>query len=471
MTQKPKILLILPNLPSIRNVFISDFLKELKKYFQISIACSLAENLHIKQACKDQEIDLYPLGEVLNNQEKSFWFYRLNFLLNWMGRKKLASSAQVETLLANEQREKQDSPLLYRVRLLLWHLFFRNSRIFNLLKNYVQGFFNKKYAIHLMENVRPDRIVVFDIFAPQHQHFLPVISESDIPSTGQIRSWDNLSAKGYLHYRFDTYLVWNKYMEEELINYYNISRDKIGIVGGLNFDLLCNLSRVYAKQEFRYKKEIEGKRLISFMLSYPDLKPTYLDYVGILTEEIENGNLPPDIVILVRVQPGKRSEGIEEKLRPFGDKIIIDKRENELFTSSFDEWEKDQLHYAKVLINSSVVVNFTSTTTIDAALFDRPNVTIGFDEGPVKNYYYSMQRFLDRTHNRWVRDYAGNRIAKSRGELIDMINFYLENPEEDFEGRKNIVKHLCYDLGGDAARASAGFLGNPVKAKVMLNHE
>ncbi len=98
---------------------------------------------------------------------------------------------------------------------------------------------------------------------------------------------------------------------------------------------------------------------------------------------------------------------------------------------------------------SDVVLNSGSTTVIDAACLNRPDINIAFDgyeTNEIENR--SVRRLLVKEHYKPIIESGGVRMAYNRQELITEINRYLADPSLDTEGRQKIVADQCYRLDG-----------------------
>ena len=114
-------------------------------------------------------------------------------------------------------------------------------------------------------------------------------------------------------------------------------------------------------------------------------------------------------------------------------------------------------HLADLLYHSDAVVAFASSLAIDAALFNKPIVFIGFDGEP-RPYWRSLKRFYDFDHLRRFLVIGGVRFAKNMEELLGYIRSYLDNSRLDEDGRKAIIKEYSWKLDGKSGERLANFL-------------
>ena len=107
------------------------------------------------------------------------------------------------------------------------------------------------------------------------------------------------------------------------------------------------------------------------------------------------------------------------------------------------------------------LITFASTLAIDALLFDKPVVFIGFDAEP-KLYWRSLRRFYDYDHQRLIVESNGVKLARNRTEMLEFVNKYILNPELDSPDRQRIKEKRCWKLDGKSGERLANFILNRV---------
>jgi CDP-glycerol glycerophosphotransferase (TagB/SpsB family) len=119
---------------------------------------------------------------------------------------------------------------------------------------------------------------------------------------------------------------------------------------------------------------------------------------------------------------------------------------------------EDMKHLAATMWHSAVVLNSSSTVSIDAAAFDTPVVCVGFDGYRTLPEDKSVRRWHKYTHYRKLLALGGVRVGHSLDEVIGHINAYLEDPSLDREGRARIVSRQCLALDGRSAERIGKYL-------------
>ena len=187
-----------------------------------------------------------------------------------------------------------------------------------------------------------------------------------------------------------------------------------------------------------------------------------MDEADILAELyawIKAGKFGPGVRLMVRPYVGLREIELEkkkyEKLMQKPD-IIFNWRTN-------DENSENKKDFTSMLYYSSLIISVFSTTAIEAALFDKPIITLGFDGYSKQPYHKSIARLERLSHFKHVLDTGSVRVARSFRELEELASLYLKNPELDKDKREILTKKMCYMADGHASERIAEFILNKAK--------
>jgi hypothetical protein len=83
---------------------------------------------------------------------------------------------------------------------------------------------------------------------------------------------------------------------------------------------------------------------------------------------------------------------------------------------------------------------------------------IEFDGSKKKPYLQSVKRYHDEDHMRRFINTGAAQIAESFDALVTAINAYLENPQQDREGRARGRDQQCWRLDGESGRRIGQFV-------------
>jgi CDP-glycerol glycerophosphotransferase (TagB/SpsB family) len=112
------------------------------------------------------------------------------------------------------------------------------------------------------------------------------------------------------------------------------------------------------------------------------------------------------------------------------------------------------IEWVNTFRHADVVINLSSTVTIDAALFNRPVINLDFDPQPGQ---FDQELIQDINHlwNHFqpVAESGGLTLVKDYDELAEAVKTYLKNPRLHEDARRRIPQFVCqYTDGKCAAR-------------------
>ncbi|MBI2055483.1 MAG: CDP-glycerol glycerophosphotransferase family protein [Candidatus Sungbacteria bacterium] len=304
----------------------------------------------------------------------------------------------------------------------------------------------------LLGRERPDIVFSTDV---QNENDVRLIREAKrrhIPVVGMVRSWDNLTAKGLIRVVPDRLIVHNEIIKGEAVKLHGISEDKISVVGIPHYDRyltgpahqreqFCgqlNLDPakrfvIYAPVGDRYLRENKVDReIIDLIVSF--LPPSHHLIVRLPPMDSVVLDNRPDFPNVTVMRPGKQLSR---------NKVMF--RNNEL-TLQDDELLRDMLFYC------DLVVSGPSTFIIDAAVFDKPIILVGFDGDTTPPYYESIRRYWDYDHMRSIISSGGARFARSKEELAAWARRYLNDASLDRADRRRIATEYCWRLDGQSSQ-------------------
>ena len=180
-----------------------------------------------------------------------------------------------------------------------------------------------------------------------------------------------------------------------------------------------------------------------------------MPYEHLLVEEIfrniSNGNIKDNPQLIVRPHPVDnldRYKTFEQDnpgicfIKP-SDKSINGMRN--MIGSTNDL----KLHINSV-VHCDLNINVFSTMTLDAAIFNKPIINIGFEVKPKNAPKCFGIEIYNCNHYQPLVKTNGVKIAFSIEELINYSNSYLLNPNVDEKNRKKIVDAICGKVDGNA---------------------
>lgn len=334
-----------------------------------------------------------------------------------------------------------------------WNLVKKAIRFLDnlMMSNEVAEVFFRKY--------RPDLVFAGDIFHGDDIKFLVMAKKHGVKTIGMVRSWDNITNKGFFRVRPDKLLVNNEIIKAEAAGYGAMKEKDVVVVGMPQFDHYLNEPRSRREDFFRRINLDPGKRLVLFSPHGKRFHDTDWHIMEILKNARLNSELPQDIQFLVRFPPND-----DVSIGDFipDDNFFIDRPAHLFNSGSYRDGELDRLdmvHLADSLYYSDVVIAYNSSLIIDAAAFDKPAIGVAFDGwAKTPDIYRSVARFMEYDHTQYLLKTGGLTVVRNRTDLISNLVKYLRNPSINKNGRQKIIETQCWKYDGRAGGRIANFI-------------
>lgn len=274
-----------------------------------------------------------------------------------------------------------------------------------------------------------------------------------IPVIALVSSWDNLTSKAFFPFSLETVVVWNYVLEKELIELFQFPEKRIVVAGIPRYDLFFRKKGFCSRTDFFKKKGLDpNKRLITYGTGSKTTARSPLDPItpepniaNFIADQIDSGAIP-NAQLIVRLHP--QVDVSHYHMLQDRKNVILDipgaksNFQDRLFS------QKDDIEFGEMMLYSDMVINFASTITIDAAVFDTPILCVNFDFNGKRPYGISPRRFYDFDHYAKLRKMNGFKLSNSREELVKDIVETLENPQQYSTGRNSIVDQQCVFTDG-----------------------
>jgi hypothetical protein len=260
-----------------------------------------------------------------------------------------------------------------------------------------------------------------------------------IPTAVIIWSWDHLSSKAILRDVVDGLFVWNEAQKREAIEMHGFPEQRIVITGAQCFDKWFGRGPSRSRAEFlRHVGLPEDRPFVVWVCSalLPG-SPPEPELVLQWAEHLRNSEdtRVRDVSILIRPHPSRTAdwEGVDWKR--FGNIVLFG-------DNPIDEEARDD--YFDSLYHSAAVVGITTSAFIEAAIVDRPVMTIYFDS--VK------QEHEGSLHFQLLQRFAGGLMtgAATLDEHVSQLATFVEGvPAAVIERQRRFVHAFVRPLGLD----------------------
>lgn len=318
--------------------------------------------------------------------------------------------------------------------------------------------FKKNQFTDLFVKYNPDLVFAPNIALFPDLELLAEAKNRGLKTIGMACNWDHLN-KYFIPIRADYFLVQNELMKKEAVELQSCDPDKIVAVGFPQFDAYLDyLASPTFSGEFRKEFGIpQNDRIILFISgsAYSLDEPEILKKI---CEWIEAGEFGEATLMIRPYVITRDKEREEAKYREFVGRPRV------VFNwVRRDKNQETRRRYLSMLYHADVVIPIFSTMAIEAAIFKKPTVTIGFDGSQTRPPHQSIRRLETMSHFKHVLDTGSVKIARSFPELRSSIKEYLANPEKDRESRYALVSNMCYKLDGKSSERIVDFLFEKLK--------
>lgn len=302
-----------------------------------------------------------------------------------------------------------------------------------------------------------DRYIPSGVFVPNIAFFpdIELIAECKrrgIPTVGMACNWDHLN-KYYIPLHVDRLLIQNDAMRKEAIELHEYEEKNVELVGFAQFDIYKMRENFITREAFRERFRIPVDHKIILFISgaaYAEDEPDILQ--GIL-QEIRKGTFGEKVTLMIRPYAIARDlEREKEKYKQFeGERNVVCN-----WLRGAEGGGENRAYYVSMMHFADVIISIFSTTAIEAALLDKPTITIGFDGYKKRVFHRSIRRLETMSHFKHVLNTGAVRIVRSFAELFEGIVEYLGHPHRDTEKRQLLVERMTYKQDGRVGKRVAG---------------
>ncbi|MEK7640471.1 MAG: CDP-glycerol glycerophosphotransferase family protein [Patescibacteria group bacterium] len=307
----------------------------------------------------------------------------------------------------------------------------------------------------LITKYSPSLIFATDVFNDDDVRLLHAAKSVGVPTVGMIRSWDNVTTKGLFRAKPSKLVVANEIIKKEAIGYCDMRAKDVSVVGLPQFDIYFKGGH-QPREEFFKKINLDpNKKLIMFAPfgnRFWDLDWQILEILKKTGHQTLARMTPQDLVDLSKFQPASNT-----RIDWPGQRFHENKARDAELGQEDLQWLSDSLYY------SDLVVTCGATLGMDAAVFDKPVIMVGFDGLEKRPYIKSVNRFLKFNHPQIVYRTGGFKVARSEKELHQMMEEYLKNPLLDQENRQKMIKEFCVYLDGKSGNRLGSYILGLVK--------
>ena len=439
------IFLVLPRRISVRYMLSSEFWVELKKKagLRVVILTSINDPKFVQEFS-----DANTIIEVIKMRDgqENFIEYANRVMRSYLG----IIGYDLETLNAKAKMRGSEVFWIYRFLVtILRPLLILRKPLRWLDVNLLSSWLDKDYEI-LFDRYKPDLVLIHSVQELTAVPVARVAQRRKVHSLGVVLSWDNLTNKGEIYARCDRLVVWNYIMQDHAQRYHGYRAEDVFVIGTPQFDFFVRYANdLISRSEFFFKMGLDEKKKLILHTTVPEriggdeeTRAIACVYEAIKTGAIKQAQL---LVRIYTKDDPKRYKQFESK----PGLILYDPGKD---GQNFSYKEIDKYFFmqlAAMIKYADVVINIASTTSIDAAILNRPIINLAIGR---QQYWY------ETSHYHYLVETGGVHLVHNTDDLVAAINQYLENSLLDEIGRGLIVSRIGCKIDGRAGKRLAEFV-------------
>lgn len=277
-----------------------------------------------------------------------------------------------------------------------------------------------------------------------------------------LESWDNLTNRGAIYAMADDLFVWNDLIREQAIKYHMYEPEHVHTTGMPSFDLYANKQAYPSEAQWRQDNGLpETGPVILYTLSSKHIYPGEDVVIRHLVKAREDGRLPADAHILVRLYPRNMKEAYELYSQIPGIYLQVPGKglEHRINDAAMDS----PMMLAATTHYSSVAINVFSSVCLDALCNDTPVVVVNYD-ATERPFHKSVRGYLVFEHIKDLLSFNAVLVADEPGQMIEHVAAAMADPEIRKAERQRCVEQETYGLDGRASERTAAMIAERVRA-------
>lgn len=280
--------------------------------------------------------------------------------------------------------------------------------------------------------------------------FLAAARRLRLPVVAHVASWDHTVGKGVISPFCDLYIVQNRVMEDDLLRYHGIGRDRVRVTGWPQTDVFQHQrSRVEYDELLRSYGLDPSLPLVLVMGNTPTNAPYEDRFVERLVSWWE-ASARGRFQLLFRPHPRDRQWRERFGAASGGEGVFVQE-------PSYTDLEE----LAALLQHGDAVVCNAGTILLDALVNDRPAVCVLYDEGAPAGEVWAAKNVVGE-HYKELAASGAFYSAESFDEVVAGIERALANPDELADARRRATREAVGEVDGRAAERVVDAIANVV---------
>jgi len=475
-----KILLLSSSLLVDRVFLYTNLIETLKQSGDVTIWATSAQDDQNSSVWSKTDVTVEKFPTILPFKEFPYNFLRRLNEFVWDYRFPLPSRTSMRRHVRNKQQELLIRALKLPARILA--MLRLENFVENNVEKYLLGYPRSDEAEARLRELKPDVIVTTGPFQFEQPAIFAAAKKLGIPTLAYIPSWDNITTKNRMLFKYDGYIVWSEQIKKELGEVYPHTKNQpVYIVGAPQYDIFKQDRFYQTREEFCQAQTLNPELpIIVYAIGSPNFLKEHHGAID-LAERVFRGDLGK-VQMLVRPHPIHDNAELHEFFDKFAPHVRLQQTPNAGKKIAERSQDKEQItEWVNTFRHADVVVNLSSTVTIDAAIFDHPVVNLDFDPQPGK----SDQELIKDINHKWnhfqpIAESGGVWLVNNTEEMVGAVKNYLKNPNLHHAKRRWITKYVCGHLDGKCGERMAHaikdfseqiYAENKAQDKVELNYK
>jgi hypothetical protein len=400
-----------------------------------------------------------------NDREIQWWLHFLRRVGSSNRINTEAMDSYVEEVTAEEGRRRK---LLLPLAKALIGTLRRSSKARRTLVNAQRRYSPLLYK-DLFERYQPQLVVASTPGWRLDRFLLREAANRGITTAAVIVGWDNPSSYSLPGAPVDWITCWSQLQKEELVLGSDWVPERVGIGGIPSYDGYFRKIWLIPRQEyFRLHNLDPQRKLLAYAASFVSFSPNYQN-VETLARLVASDRLVQPSQLLVRLHPNHFHDnhlytGEREKILQLAEKFrhvhIVEPVPMGGMMGYYSG--EDMPEKTSMMAHADVFLTVYSTMVVEAAIHDRPIVSVCIDAPDGWNWPRKFSLPLSKiggwpTHSRF-REAAAGCVALDEEQACEAINYYLQDPEADYDKRRAFVANECTFTDGSAGQRTGQFL-------------
>jgi len=320
----------------------------------------------------------------------------------------------------------------------------------------------------LFDRYQPDLVVASTPGWRLDRYLLRQAAKRGVQTAAAVVGWDNPSSYALPGAPMDWINCWSEVQKQELVDGSDWDPSRVNVGGIPSYDGYFRKQWLMTREEYFKLHHLDpNRKLLGYASSFITFSPNYQN-IEALAKLVAGDQLAEPCQLLIRLHPNHFMNdplyaGEREKVRaltrelphvhlvepvPLGGELG--------YYSGEDMPEKTSM-----MAYSDVFLTVYSTMVVEAAIHDRPIVSVCIDAPGGWNTPGKFSLSLSEiggwpTHRRFREARAG-RVALDYDSLRDAINLYLRDPLADREERQKFIRNEVTYTDGSAGHHTADF--------------